>query len=81
MSNISATVSGSRLVGPWRTPSTFAFASARPRCESSSGVSPGGSSGGPGSDSTGSPAERSFVIIDVTPSTPTSSKVDPKVVM
>ncbi len=38
-----------------------AFASSRPRCEISIGESPGGISGGPGSVSCASPAERSLV--------------------
>ena len=37
-------------------------------------ILPPAESGGPGSDSTGRPAERSFVVIEVRPSTPTLSK-------
>ena len=81
VSNSSATVSGSRSEGPSRTPITPALASARPRWEISSGERPGGSSGGPGSVSIARPAERSLVVIDCTPSTPTSSKVALKTVM
>ena len=77
-SNSIAMSAGSLDGGPTFSPSRPARTMAWPRAARSRGVPSTGNTGGPGSSSMGMPAERSLVSSDDAPSSPMSSRVNPK---